>query len=74
MSYGVVMCSKCQREVHQSNTGWFHCDDKSDICVGADRPYARSPSDLKGEWCGVDSCGLQPQFAKAKRDQQRIHR
>jgi hypothetical protein len=61
MSYGVVMCSKCNREVHQGN-GWYHCEDHEDICVGGQAVYPKSPDELKGKWCGTDSCGMQPEF------------
>ena len=54
MSWGMCICSRCRREVHQSNTGWYHCDDKSDVCVGADMPYAQSLSEVSGKYCGRD--------------------
>lgn len=75
MSYGVVMCSVCQREVHQSgswpNRAWAHCEDGSAICEGARAAYPRTPAELKGEWCGADSCGMQPEFDQAKRREKR---
>ena len=34
MSYGILMCSKCKREIHQDgpNYTWLHCEDKTPIC------------------------------------------
>lgn len=58
------MCSKCQREVHQSgpSNGWEHCEDQTPRCEGAASVYPSSPGEIKGKWCGVDSCGMQPEF------------
>jgi hypothetical protein len=41
MSYGVLMCSKCKREIHQDgpNRSWQHCPDKTPICQDADKVY-----------------------------------
>ena len=48
MNYGIVICSKCNREVHQHWTsddiavtfdGWYHCEDKSSLCQGATMIY-----------------------------------
>ena len=38
MSYGIVICSKCKREVHQdgSEHSWRHCEDKTAICQNAE--------------------------------------
>ena len=60
MSCGIVKCSACSREVHQNRDkypgrGWYHCEDKTPICDGADVPYAEQDgSDIKGKWCGRD--------------------
>lgn len=63
MSWGMCICSTCKREVHQTGeifTGgirratWQHCDDKSEICLGARADYAQSLSEVKGKWCGSD--------------------
>ena len=58
MSYGIVVCSICKREMHQDgdNHTWRHCEDKTPRCVGAYLIYPR-PYDLKnivGKWCGCD--------------------
>lgn len=41
MSYGLVICSLCKREVHQDdeNRSWQHCDDQTPLCVGAQGVY-----------------------------------
>ena len=63
MSYGVVMCGECYREVHQeSDRTWFHCEDQTPMCAGAGRQFPRRPDELRGKWCGADSCGMQPEF------------
>lgn len=55
MSWGMCICSKCKREVHQSGTGWFHCEDKTDVCPGSEHPpYAQSLSEVRGKYCGMD--------------------
>lgn len=56
MSYGLLICSKCSREVHQDgdNHTWRHCEDKSPICEGARRDYPRNASEIKGKFCGCD--------------------
>lgn len=47
MSWGIVICSKCNREVVQNDRRdehgryvWFHRADDSPCCDGAERPYA----------------------------------
>lgn len=57
MSYGIVICSVCHREVHQDGLcqSWTHCEDKSPRCEGANSIYPSSPADIKGEWCGKDA-------------------
>lgn len=59
MSYGIVVCSKCRREIHQSGTplnqwAWVHCEDGSEQCAGGDRDYAGYGEPL-GKWCGRDA-------------------
>jgi len=60
MSSGIVVCSKCKREVHQGGVsemlpfGWYHCEDKTARCDGATSIYPASKSDIKGDWCGID--------------------
>ena len=60
MSWGMVMCSTCKREVHQARRPsdgvlyWYHCDDKSDICPHSQADYVRSTTEVKGKWCGFD--------------------
>lgn len=59
MSTGMVICSACKRELHQDGdkaiqNGWIHCPDKTAMCIGAHAEYPKSPSDIKGPWCGRD--------------------
>ena len=56
MSYGLVVCSKCSREVHQDwpHQGWRHCEDKTPRCDGASSIYPRSRADIVGRFCGRD--------------------
>ena len=65
MSCGIVVCSKCRREVHQNGaktineygherTGWTHCEDGSPRCEGASSDYA-STDKIVGKWCGMDA-------------------
>jgi hypothetical protein len=55
MSYGVVMCGKCGREVHQDgqNHTWTHCEDKTPICRGFRAVYAGDGEGV-GRFCGKD--------------------
>ena len=57
MSYGMVICSKCKREVHQDGPGqsWTHCEDKTPRCEGAQSIYpSKDRSELVGKWCAKD--------------------
>jgi len=56
MSTGLVICSKCYREVHQDgeNHSWRHCEDKTSRCEGASSIYPLSRSFIKGKYCGRD--------------------
>lgn len=66
MSSGVVMCSKCKKEVHQNGlkdvnncTAWTHCSGTwlkpgTPICEGAKVVFA-ALGELKGDWCGADA-------------------
>ena len=60
MSYGIVICSICKREVHQKrNTetdrlSWFHCEDTTDICSTAQTVYPSSTEEIRGAYCGMD--------------------
>jgi len=59
MSTGLVICSKCRREVHQDGPkehekGWRHCEDKSSRCAGAQSDYPVSRTEIVGRWCGQD--------------------
>jgi hypothetical protein len=64
MSSGIVVCSKCNREVHQDgdmlltgSRGWRHCEDKTARCPGASSVYPNSVRDIKGPYCGRDDIG-----------------
>lgn len=54
MSMGIVVCSVCNREVHQESSGWIHCDDKTPRCAGAVSAYPDSLGAIVGKWCGRD--------------------
>ena len=67
MSSGLVICSKCKREVHQRGwmplpdgrrSIWHHCEDSTDMCDGADAVYPKSTAEIQGDWCGADQIGL----------------
>lgn len=58
MSYGIAVCSKCRREIHQTGTAmdkwaWTHCEDGTDQCPHGKRDYAAAGEPL-GKWCGRD--------------------
>jgi hypothetical protein len=58
MSSGLVICSKCRRELHQDGIpsqehGWRHCEDKTPRCAGAHTDYA-TPDQVKGVACLAD--------------------
>lgn len=61
MSTGLVICSTCQREVHQhgwrppSQTAiWKHCEDGTELCAGASVVYPAHRTDIKGTFCEAD--------------------
>ena len=56
MSYGLVICSACKREVHQDgeNQTWRHCEDKTPRCEGAVSSYPTEKSEIIGDFCGKD--------------------
>ena len=56
MSWGLVICSKCKREVHQDGPGktWRHCEDKTPRCEGASSDYPTSQAEIVGRACYMD--------------------
>lgn len=56
MSYGLLICSECNREVHQDgpNQTWRHCETKTPMCANAMRLYPKSAADINGKFCGCD--------------------
>ncbi len=59
MSYGLVICSVCKREVHQTSpgsNGWTHCEDSTPRCPGAVSAYPASDEEIVGKYCGRDDC------------------
>jgi len=62
MSSGLVICSACGREVHQTGpreirNGWRHCrysGEQTPICAGASADYPRRNEDVKGWACQAD--------------------
>jgi hypothetical protein len=65
VSYGLVICNQCKREVHQDGSPtlpngpntWRHCEDKTPRCVGAVSIYPSARADIAGKWCGRDEMG-----------------
>ena len=57
MSYGIVICSVCKREVHQDgpNHTWTHCEDKTPRCEKAHSSYPDNVGEIVGKWCGMDA-------------------
>lgn len=61
MSAGLVVCSKCRREVHQDgprdqaagSRSWRHCEDKTARCDGATSEHA-TPEQVQGVACFAD--------------------
>lgn len=59
MSTGMVICSRCRRELHQwghqsIERGWLHCEDNTPRCEGATSDYPRRAEDVRGEYCEAD--------------------
>lgn len=59
MSYGLVMCSECKREVHQTREAddelvWKHCEDGTVMCYDGSAVYPQDRSEVKGRVCGRD--------------------
>lgn len=56
MSWGIAICSKCRREVHQDgpNQTWTHCEDKSPRCERANSAYPKEGEKPVGRVCGAD--------------------
>jgi len=62
MSYGLMICDVCKREVHQDGTKdpetqrfvWKHCNTGSWICKGASAIYPASRDEILAEFCGAD--------------------
>lgn len=53
MSYGIVICSVCSRELHQGGNreianGWRHCEGNTPKCEGASAEYAVNEFSTKG--------------------------
>lgn len=67
MSYGIVICSQCDREVHQEVTGWKHCEDGSPRCKGAVSAYPMSTDEILGKWCGKDDFFYDQQVIQKKK-------
>lgn len=63
MSWGVVACSVCRREVHQNGPedpktrthGWTHCEDGTPRCEGSVSAYLSQLSgEPVGRFCNID--------------------
>lgn len=72
MSYGLVVCDKCHREVHQDAVRqWYHCEDATPICLLGTAVYPKSTAEIVGRYCGHDAMfddlvrqGIRPRSAK----------
>lgn len=74
MSYGLVICSKCKKEVHQEKLVgeqtsrvtfnlkniWMHCEDTTTICKGAEAVFPKSRSEIVGKPCMKDEPPFSP--------------
>ncbi len=52
MRYGIVMCSTCNREVHQddgSGRTCHHCEDHTAMCESATAIYPKSTKEIVGK-------------------------
>lgn len=70
MSTGLVICSMCNREVHQDGPKltWRHCSrfhGWTPLCDGAKVIFPQSRADITGLFCQAD--GLAPVELKAAR-------
>lgn len=55
MGFGIVICDKCRRELHQNSYRvWIHCNDESIICKSATAVYCDDTRLIVGQWCGKD--------------------
>lgn len=59
MSTGIVICSICKRELHQSGdraieNGWMHCEDRTPRCSDGSAVFPESTAEIVGKWCGMD--------------------
>lgn len=59
MGTGLVICSRCQREIHQDGdrdlrNGWQHCEDGTPICEDSGTRYPSTRSEIRGRYCGAD--------------------
>lgn len=55
MSSGIVVCSVCNREVHQDGLrAWRHCEDRTALCSDGSGIYPASTEAIVGRWCGRD--------------------
>ena len=63
MSYGVLICSECDREAHRIRRGertvWFHCEDQTDLCPNAVATFADNESQIKGQYCLADAGAIE---------------
>jgi hypothetical protein len=64
MSWGIVACSKCRREMHQNGpvvddvATWLHCEDQSPACEGG-RFCPEYEDEVRGKFCQIDGMGEQ---------------
>jgi hypothetical protein len=78
MSYGIVVCSKCNREIHQHTNAksrqWYHCEDSTGMCDQADAIYPASMQQVKGNYCGKDDYFSEPYKGLSRAERRRLER
>lgn len=82
MSMGIVVCSRCDREVHQDGpkitveahgykqqvSTWQHCEDRTAMCKNATPDYARERK-IIGVMCGMDGAASERKFYKPQMEE-----
>uniref|UniRef100_A0A6M3LE14 Uncharacterized protein n=1 Tax=viral metagenome TaxID=1070528 RepID=A0A6M3LE14_9ZZZZ len=61
MSTGIIICSKCKREMHQEGQKdvwgkfiWTHCEDKTPRCSEGEAVWPENECEIAGKFCGKD--------------------
>jgi hypothetical protein len=78
MSSGLMICSRCRREVHQDGpkniaNGWRHCVDRTPRCFAGSSEYPASRAEIVGPFCGADTGGQDDDTAKLLESRRVVH-